>query len=500
MRDLTEAGIATARPRSIGDRLILIVLSALMVAYYGIILTDGHFNVLHPTSYGLTFNSMLEHLLRGQFDVDPAAVANEGFRRDGRVYSYWGILCALVRLPLLAWPEGLRTDVTGLSCLVAVSLAGYLKLRTLLFVYRQSPPSPDRALLVAAFGIWLLLAGAQTGYLRTSIYQEVLFWSAAITAGFVYCAVRGVLLGAFTTRRLACMAALAGLALLTRVSTGMGLYVALGLLLAVLAIADATRAGQPRAPAARLAATLSSRRILAPLGILLAGCAAAAAVNAQRWGNPLTFADFNLYLMNRFYPDRLIRSAEYGLFNVARIPFGLVYYFFPVWVVRRGDGLLLFEEHRTRLLDASELPPSSFLLTDLLPLILLVALCNLLPRANRARTISTRQTLAILAGLAIPTLLMLTAISMNYRYRMEFYPLLEFGGFIALYLLATKAAAHPLSRRLRAVLLAATAISLASTYFVLALYKLSPYGPGQMYLQNGVVQLYGDALREKLFH
>src|SRR6516164_10579265 len=80
-------------------------LVAFMLLYYGALITNGTFNFLQPTPYwvGLTFNSMLEHLLHGHFDVDPEAVGSEGFLRDGRVYAYWGIFCAVIRLPLLTF-------------------------------------------------------------------------------------------------------------------------------------------------------------------------------------------------------------------------------------------------------------------------------------------------------------------------------------------------------------------------------------------------------------
>jgi len=75
--------------------------------------------------------------------------------------------------------------------------------------------------------------------------------------------------------------------------------------------------------------------------------------------------------MNELFPDRLPRTQIYGLFNLSRVPFGIVYYFFPIWVLRRADGHLLFEEHQWRLIDATELPPSSFFLTDTLLMLLL---------------------------------------------------------------------------------------------------------------------------------
>src|ERR1035441_8288016 len=74
-----------------------------MFLYYGALITNGNFKLFWPTDEGLTFNSMLEHLLHGRFDVDPEAIGNEGFLRDGRVYAYQGVFCALIRLPLLAF-------------------------------------------------------------------------------------------------------------------------------------------------------------------------------------------------------------------------------------------------------------------------------------------------------------------------------------------------------------------------------------------------------------
>ena len=68
--------------------------------YYAFVLTDGSFNLFAPQFVGLSFNSMLQHMLAGSVDVDPAVIGYEGFARDGRVYAYFGPFCALLRLPL----------------------------------------------------------------------------------------------------------------------------------------------------------------------------------------------------------------------------------------------------------------------------------------------------------------------------------------------------------------------------------------------------------------
>src|SRR5271165_3343495 len=99
----------------------------LMLLVYGPLLWISS-KISPPDPLDLTFNSMLQHLLHGQFDVDPKIVGLEGFARGGRVYAYWGIWCALLRLPLWLFRR-MDVDVTTWSCLAAVCIAGTAKVR-----------------------------------------------------------------------------------------------------------------------------------------------------------------------------------------------------------------------------------------------------------------------------------------------------------------------------------------------------------------------------------
>src|SRR5229473_7397933 len=93
------------------------------VGYYALLLTAGGSSGLFaPVMHGLTFNSMLLHLLHGRFDVDPAVIGYEGYLRDGSVYAYFGLLPALLRAPFLLLPDFATTDFTRFSCLLADSL------------------------------------------------------------------------------------------------------------------------------------------------------------------------------------------------------------------------------------------------------------------------------------------------------------------------------------------------------------------------------------------
>ena len=107
------------------------------------------------------------------------------------------------------------------------------------------------------------------------------------------------------------------------------------------------------------------------------------------------------------YPDRPSRMDHYGLFSFERLPFGILYYFFPVWNAAFDRGFPL-GGRIGELFDGLELPPSSLLLTD--------------PWIRRRIDVSQGPAFAILAGLACSPALMLTAWYMTFRYRAEFAP------------------------------------------------------------------------------
>ena len=383
---------------------------------------------------GLLFNDMLLHLLAGRFDVSPGIVGGEGFLRDGLVYSYFGPLPALLRLAAMPFCDLRDTDLTVLACWLATCGALALQLASLRLVWRRAAPSAARDLIGLALLLTTLFGGPLLPFLKPTIYQEVLDWANLCSSGFVLLALGGLLgPGGFSRGRLAAMAAIAGACLLTRVSTAIGLYAALGLLLLALA-------GAPW--------RVGFDRRCGPAAFILLGFALlAGAVNQARWGNPLIFANLDLYIFNSAYPDRLPRLHRYGEFNPARIPFGLIYYFVPIWTLPGAFGEWL-RAAMQRLMDAFELPPASMLLAA--PAMLLLA--GRLGRRDGSRdggrpgVFDRWQAAGLLAGLAAPGLLMLMAISMTFRYRLEFYPFFQLAALLQM--ARTGAAARPASRGL----------------------------------------------------
>ena len=222
---------------------------------------------------------------------------------------------------------------------------------------------------------------------------------------------------------------------------------------------------------------------------------AAGAVNYFRWGNPADFAPYTHFCDNCTNKVSQLLFSE--LANVKRIPFGLVYYFFPVWVLHGSNGHLLFESAQMQLFEDIELPPSSFFLTDLLP-IGFIALLTVAQWKRRAGGIPPERqwAAAVAAGLLVPCALMLTLIWMCYRYRMEFYPEIDFLALLGLYFTVTDKNLLTKFAGVRRWMTAALAVSILSSFMAITLYDLSNFGPSQEFLRSGVAQYYHQSVAE----
>lgn len=459
------------------------LLSFFIFLYVGSVLFWHHFPIrIKENHLFLTFNSMMEHLLHGNFDVDPAVVGKEGFLRSGRVYAYWGIFPALLRLPIIFLPNGLHLDVTRLSCATAAILIFLINIRSVDFV--TSCSKTDKPWLKNLLFLAVGLSGVQVCFLRPSLYQEVCLWALVFGMMFIHWALRACLDAKEAPKALVWMSLASVGALLTRVSMGIGTYGAeslLGILVLWRCFSNSSE--------------VSKKMMLRQLclcgvavALLVGGVLVTAGINFERWGNPLTFADYNLYLFNEVYPDILVRTHQYGLFNVRRIPLGIVYFFFPLWVFHKGAHLF-FQDKFAQLIDAAELPPSSFFLTDGFFLFLGGVFIYSVFRSvrNRQSWQIALPTLSVAMGLFIPALLMLMAISMNYRYRAEFYPLILFLAFMG----ATRVQEFSIRQQwIKPFCSALVGVGIVFSIISLVLYDLSDLGPSQSLIKNGILQYY----------
>ncbi len=126
-------------------------------------------NVPRPVTMGLVFNSMMQHMLHGRFDVDPATILSGGevYVRDGRSYAYFGIFCALLRLPLLAIGRP-DLDMTVVSIGCATLLGVWARLRAAAIAMDGGAfTRAQRAVIFTGFA----LSGETIQFLAPSIFQ-----------------------------------------------------------------------------------------------------------------------------------------------------------------------------------------------------------------------------------------------------------------------------------------------------------------------------------------
>jgi hypothetical protein len=291
-------------------------------------------------------------------------------------------------------------------------------------------------------------------------------------------------------RTLFALAALAGLALLTRAPVGVGLYAAMGALFAVLLLKPVTRA-----PVFGEDVSLQSVIGRIAPAVLLLGLFAAIAgyVNFMRFGDPTKFIDPRFHIMSvTEFPDRMARLTQYGEFNFARIWYGLGYYFFPVWLFHQSDGALAFAAFRHRLIDVAELPASSFFISD--PLLLGFTGFGIASAFKRLHATSGPSVLmlSIAAGLAIPCILECIAWAYALRYRGDFYPLFLFGALAGLcYFLQ-----RPTGQARVHLIWTAAGVSIVVSIILLGLYYMSPFGDPEKCLAHGWIEGYHARLLE----
>ena len=452
--------------------------------WYALLISIGGKGLFGPVTYGLTFNSMLVHLLHGRFDVDPRAIGVEGSIRGGATYVYFGVFPAFFRLLFLPFRNFVSTDYTRISCLVAVSLMALFKTLSVLRVWRSVLP-PRGRLLVVLFIIAVLFSGPQVEFNRPSIYQEVDLWADAFAAAFVYVALLGYFSDrGFTPGLLLVLALLAALTLHTRVSTALGLYIAMGLIWLELAW---SLLREEKGERARLSRVLA---LFATALILLSSAAVAGLINYERWGNPFLFGlpGHHLIVLKEF-PGRLRITRKYGLFNFIRIGYGLMYYFFPLWGFHDANGNFFWGAFQHRTIASIELPPDSFFISD--PLLLGLTAYSFVHLIKYRDLPKPNIVIALLAGFSVPVVLILIAVSMSYRYRIEFYPFLEFASFIGFGQLLSLS-----PKRHGAAFAAATLWSVLAAIGWWMLYAVSPLGPATKFLgRMDVVSYYLSLFR-----
>jgi hypothetical protein len=278
-----------------------------------------------------------------------------------------------------------------------------------------------------------------------------------LAAAHVFFLCRSFKSGAPSVGQLVGLAATAGLCLFARASTGLGLCVSATLVTAYFALSSAASFSDLIRKCLRYATPGAVIIALSFLAVFY--------VNYRRWGDPFEFMNLaRQTVFTRADPSIVTRLNAEGAFNILRMPFGLQYYFAPVWP--KLQHIPSVSAWMARHFNGVEPTPCSIPLTDLPMFLLSLAGARAMFDGRASRSI--RLTVGLSAiGLAIPPLLILAHIYMAYRYRVEFDPLLHLLGFFGAFQLLGRPAA-PASPRLGLVLGASACVAIAFSAWTLS--------------------------------
>lgn len=367
--------VVAAQPIGAGwsTRLGFVALIAVVAVYYLFLLSNGTFQLFSPELLDKVFNSMLSHLLHGEFNVDPKAIGFEASIRDGKTYTYFGIFPALLRLLALPFTNLAQAHLARLSCLAATVIFVALQLRTLLLVHDSLPTASRRPAFLTIMIAATLFSGPQIYVLAfAEVYDEAILWAVAMAAAFNLIVLWAALDRGLRNSDLMWLALFAGLSFNTRGSIGIGLYIATFLLLASEAW---HRRERPSSAAGRdvpraVAAVVCDAGIVLPLVILGVLAIAVGVVNYRRWGSPFVFGgDARNYKLLQHDPNAVRMFDTYGAFNLGRVWIGALYYATGIpWLLK---GVPPFAEFLSARYFRIEAPPITPMLTN--PLTILLA-------------------------------------------------------------------------------------------------------------------------------
>ncbi len=441
-----------------------------------VLLSNGDLRLLAPEFLDGAFNSMLLNLLHGNFTVAREAIGGESFTRDGQTYAYFGVFPAVLRLLAMPFTEIAKAHLARLSCLTAIVVFLALQLRTLLIVHDSLPPASRSPLYLGVMIVATVLSGPQVYLLASSwIYHEPIFWGAALGAAFNLIVVRAALGDAgLGIAALAVLAVLAGLAINTRPTVGVALYLGTGFLAIGAALSF-------RRPACRRLLAAGARMAADPhiwlsFLILAVFALAVGVVNDERFGNALTFQDYRFYDAARIDPRRLDVVRNYGVFNPTRIGTSVLYYATEIPYVL--GSVSPFAEYLRARFDILGEPPATGLLNNPLTVVLAALGLYRIVRRPDIRPEGVAILRLALIGHTSGVMFILTAMFVDLRYRFDFAPFMTLAAFAG-YRSFSLAAASVQDERRRAIRLAAVVLcfqGIIGSHYTLMLYKISSGG------------------------
>lgn len=389
---------------------------------YLFVLTNGSFSFARPETLNHAYEALAHSILHGRLDVTRSVIGNEGFYIHGKVYLYYGILPALLRVPflLVGVPlPGPRFFVYFEAVITALLL--HLALFRILSLgdKTETVPMGSTALFSGAMA-WF----ASPAYLLTSnasIYAEPYGCALVLFAGVVYLlrhqiatALEGEL-PHISSRRLLLIALLSALCLHARPPMAVSLFAVTGFLCMWTMFEPSS--GTPIS--GRLSHFL--RESILPASVLTFSVAAYLWMNWLRYGEFLNAGPidhYGYYLFVEGHSARMDAFLEHGRFDLLRIVPNFVVNFLGIPCPSLNKALGV---GRIRL----EGPLMGIALLWLVLIIYAIVGAIRIARAIYRRSKASDLWLASLAMAMIPSsILILSYATVSLRYKFEIWPLI----------------------------------------------------------------------------
>jgi hypothetical protein len=369
--------------------------------------TTGFRQIFVREVLGAAYDSQAEHFLHGNVDVDGDAIRHEGIIVNGKARMYFGPFPAFLRMPLnFLWPaqrgnwsrlSGLAAAIIALSSF-ATLVADALKQSTVSMRLRRWFGSACVAGF--AFGSPLLfLLG------NLSIYDEAIIWAFALSLAALFFLNRARLATENGVPWLLLGFSLcAGAALLSRATFGVPFL----LIAPILALQVATKK--------RLRPALA---ILLPIGAALTFYLLLSYARFGNWSG-ISYSHYSNPVHRDF-------AVHYGIFRLARVPFGFMDYFslrFPK--IQHVPPFLLAERPPVPYPRFYSLPDSETFLSVVWcsSWLLVGAIIGIVYLFQRKRSDLFDRWIA--AAFFVQFLLILSHFALAERYATELYPFLIF--------------------------------------------------------------------------
>ncbi|PTX92281.1 hypothetical protein [Opitutus sp. ER46] len=300
------ADVSRLRRAAASHRWFLLTAVPCLAAFWWVV-TCGSGKVLYEDAFTLFYDYQALSLLDGRLDVPAVSLSGEAFKVDGKVYGYFGVTPALLRLPaaIFGFPPGLLTRAALLTAYAGSLVGAYL----LLVHATRRRGAQAGPMLTVLFTLSVGL-GSTMFFLssRAYVYHEAIAWGVMFAVFASWFSLRQL---AEPERRHWIGALVCGvLAVHARPPPGLFALSLLGMVALVLLIRHRR---QPRATAR----------------FLLVGAAAVAGVLSFNAVSYLKFGSFDgcpLYRHIQYHAERLAR-IDGKAFHAVNIPFTFSTYF-----------------------------------------------------------------------------------------------------------------------------------------------------------------------------